>query len=601
MPRLLALLCLVPMLACTESEPPASSDGDAGLDEQSRDGGGENSGGSAGRGGGGRSGATGGRPTAGGVGGDEPGGTAGENAPVCDPAGTVIEIAARGLQKVDLLFVVDNSASMREEQISLSEQFPRLIDALTKGDGDGDGTSDFASARDQHLGVVSTDMGLVGVSDIDRCEGLGDDGIMLNTPSPEATGCQASYPRFLSYLVDVNDPSTAASDFACIARLGTEGCGFEQQLEAGLKALWPSVDIDPATGQPIEPNRIRFLGEVNGFGQLGHGDQENVGFLRNDPAIGLSAIAIVVVTDEEDCSSADTKHFVPSTFLPASDPLVQQPLNLRCFYNPQNLYPVQRYINGLKALRPGNEQLVLFSAIAGVPLDLVSASALGAVDFRDDAAREALYTRILDDPRMQERPAEAADPAAANLVPSCETPRGSAYPPRRIVEVARGFGENGSVHSICQEDFRPAIEHIAAAIGAQLGAQCLPRPIVRDAGGLVGCTLYWDLPPPGAASPQAPTSCESAAFLSAPSSGRTLDARGGERCVVEQLAVRNQEVFPTGGSDQGWYYDDFSEDVTEQCPDARAQRIAFTPRAQPPTGVRARLQCPPGPASTCEP
>ena len=30
---------------------------------------------------------------------------------------------------------------------------------------------------------------------------------------------------------------STATDFSCIADLGTEGCGFEQQLEAALKAL----------------------------------------------------------------------------------------------------------------------------------------------------------------------------------------------------------------------------------------------------------------------------------------------------------------------------------------------------------------------------
>ena len=47
--------------------------------------------------------------------------------PPCDDTPQVID-------KVDLLFVVDNSGSMREEQASLRAQFPRLVDVLTSGD-----------------------------------------------------------------------------------------------------------------------------------------------------------------------------------------------------------------------------------------------------------------------------------------------------------------------------------------------------------------------------------------------------------------------------------------------------------------------------------
>ena len=50
----------------------------------------------------------------------------------------------------------------------------------------------------------------------------------------------------------------------------------------------------------------QFLGDVDGFGTVGHGDTENAGFLRNDPAQGLSLITVILLTDEEDCSSSNT-------------------------------------------------------------------------------------------------------------------------------------------------------------------------------------------------------------------------------------------------------------------------------------------------------
>ena len=367
------------------------------------------------------------------------------------------------VRNVDLLFMVDNSGSMREEQASLRAQFPALVRALTSGDPDQDGTQDFPAVEDLHLAVVSSDMGLVGIQGIPGCEGLGDDGIMQSTPDPALQGCQPSYPRFLSYTANVDDPAQTATDFGCIASLGTEGCGFEQQLEATLKALWPSVDIDPETGSQIEPNRILFLGDINGAGQLGHGDLENMGFLRNDPVQGVSLIVIILMTDEEDCSSADTRHFTPKIYLDPFDPLADQDLNLRCFFNPQNLYSLDRYVNGFKALRPGAEQLVIFGAIVGVPTDLVSEDARANVDFTDETQLNAYYDNILNDPRMVKTP----DPnrtveQGGNLTPSCITDNGRAYPPRRIVEMARRFGPNGVIQSICQSDFSGALDAIIA-------------------------------------------------------------------------------------------------------------------------------------------
>jgi hypothetical protein len=522
----------------------------------------------------------------------------------CLVSGVVAEIAVTNIDKVDLLFMVDNSGSMREEQESLREEFPKIIDVLTRGvRANGEM---FPPAKDLHLGVVSSDMGLVGIQGIDKCSDLGHDGIMRNTPSPDVAGCQASYPRFLSYVAGVNDQAQTSTDFACIASLGTDGCGFEQQLEAVLKALWPSVDTDPMTGEPID-NRITFLGNAEGFGMLGHGDTDNAGFLRNDPAVGLSLIAIIMVTDEEDCSSKDTIHFIPNP-LP-EDPLAMQDLNLRCFYNAQNLYPLERYINGYKALRPGNENLVIFGAIVGVPENLVEPEDYAALDWSDDVARESFYENILNDPRMQ----EVEDPNRApgqggNLQPSCQsfnadgTERTRAYPPRRIVQVARGFGANGTVHSICQEDLGPAVDAIIDVIAKQLGAVCLPRPLVRNSDGLVGCNVVWELPPASMAGPNTPTQCGAPGFdfLLPPDQGReAVTDRGGAVCRVAQMRVvgtgdnRDFEPTETDGVvfNEGWYYDDFSDAVETECPGETQQRVAFTPAAKPPTGVTVKLEC----------
>jgi hypothetical protein len=524
----------------------------------------------------------------------------------CLVSGVAAEIAITNIDKIDLLFMVDNSGSMKEEQAALRDQFPKLVQVLTSGNRmDGPPDNDFPPATDLHLGVITSDMGLIGIDDIKGCMGFGDDGLLQNTPSPRISGCTAMAPKFVSF--KANDPGStptkAATDFGCIADVGTDGCGFEQQLESTLKALWPNTPPVSAGGTPPPP--AIFLGDAMGFGTMPHGDNENNGFLRNDATMGLSLIAIILVTDEEDCSTGDTTIFTPADYLDPADPLAKQDLNLRCFYNSAMRYPLTRYENYFKALRPGAENLVIFGAITGVPPDLVSPDKIAAVDFDDEPQRNAFYDKILADGRMM----EAIDPSrtpeqGGNLLPSCDTATGKAYPPRRIVDLARSFGANGVIQSICQDDFGPAIDAIIAVIAKQLGAVCLPRPLVANSEGLVPCNVVWELPVSGTQQAATPIECNDSRFpfLQPPAEGRdAVSKKGGAVCQVAQLAVsgvgdaknfqdtvdpRDKKLYK-----DGWFYDTFTADLAKGCFGSSKQRVAFTPAAKPPTGVTVKLEC----------
>jgi hypothetical protein len=393
------------------------------------------------------------------------------------------------VDKLDLLFMVDNSNSMAEEQTALKAQFPKLISVLTSGQRFAGDPNPFPPAKDLHVGIVSSDMGIPGVNFGANTNCLpdgGDDGKLQHTPlhgsgSLIGSGCDAAYPTFLSYSALMgSDQAKFANDFACIASLGTGGCGFEQQLEAPLKALWPSVFKD-SSGHVITPNPITFLATTM-QGTLGRGDLPaaeggNAGFLRNDPATGVSLIAIVVVTDEEDCSSRTTEHLKPANQYPMDSPYIKQDLNLRCYYNPSLMYDVaNRYLKGFRLLRPDSEQLVVFAAITGVPTNLVSQDVLAATDFKDEAARNRFYDNILNDVRMQQTidPSTMPGTGMGNLAPSCTRTDAAgnvskAYPPRRIVQLAKLFGENGMVQSICQEDFGPAMDAIINVMAKRFG------------------------------------------------------------------------------------------------------------------------------------
>ncbi len=515
-------------------------------------------------------------------------------------------ITTANVDKVDLLFVVDDSPSMREEHNAIKDQIPRMITTLVTGmrpqANGGVDPNPFPPVKDLHLGVVSVNMGIIGIQGIPGCSGVtgvtsmvpgfGDDGILRDVPpAANAGSCTANFPagqRFLSYTTGgAVTTAQLASDFACVAVTGTSGCGFEQQLESPLKALWPSIDIDANTGKTISPNRITFLTDTaHPMLALGHGDLENHGFLRNSTVEGLSLIGILMFTDEEDCSSKTTVHFTPQAYLNMGDPLYNQDLNLRCFYNQKNLYDVARYINGFKALRAGNENLVVFAAITGVPPDLVDDKAYKAVSWDDDASRDAFYKHVLSDPRMIPKPDATKVAGAGNLALSCDTPTSKATPPQRIVQVAQGFGRNGLVRSLCDiSQFQPSMDGVINTLAKQLGGGCLPSALTRDASGTVSWTVEWELPVSGLAPAGSPTQCSDLPFLGVPAAGEPrTGARGGKLCVVKQLAVTGQKL----AAGDGWYYDDFSAQTKQVC-QGSAHRIAFTPAAKPPKGVLITL------------
>jgi hypothetical protein len=326
---------------------------------------------------------------------------------------------------VDVLFVIDNSQSMEEEQESLAAEMPRLIESLVAPpDLDGDGEADWNPIANMHLGVITTDLGAGGAR-IGSCERRrGGDGILRNVGDPSNAACLRPFPRFLTYGDGgSSDAEGLVDDLACIVSVGIDGCGQEQHLEATLKALTPST------------SDIRFEG-----GTTGHGDGRNAGFLREG-----SFLAVVIVTDEDDCSASDPLLFDPES------PRYEEHPNVRCaLHEEEALHPVSRFLDGMAALRSHPDDRLALAVIGGVPLDLV-----------DDS--DPTYERLLADPRMRFM-VDPLDPESP--VPSCDVPeRGVAYPPARLVRAAAALAPSSTVQSICQEDLRPAVAALVELIG----------------------------------------------------------------------------------------------------------------------------------------
>lgn len=126
-----------------------------------------------------------------------------------------------------------------------------------------------------------------------------------------------------------------------------------------------------------------------------------------------------------------------------------------------------------------------------------------------------------------------------------------------------------------------------------MGEKCLSFELKRDDHGRVACDLIWQLPSSSQPGSGTPTACDEQPFLqNVAGSRRASNDRGGNNCVVKQLAVTDLSSNGDGvESGDGWYYDDFSSETWNVCPKASLRRVAFSANARPPVDVQVVLDC----------
>jgi len=441
--------------------------------------------------------------------------------------------------RVDLLFVVDNSGSMAEEQALLADEMHAVLQEMVDPTPSPDGEIPPA-VDDLHVGVVSTDMGTGGHL-IMTCENsdIGDDGALQADGRFE--GCESSYSApscrrdecpWLEHSAEhPNDGSTSSNppiwlDFACIARLGIDRCGFEQPLEASLAALTRQT----GPGRP------------------------NSGFLRDD-----SVLAVIYLTDEDDCSASS-----PDMFDPARDDL--DPLNVRCATEPDLLHPVSRYVDGLLGLRAGREDLLAVSIVVGVPVD---------------------GSWSIGEPLERLRELQRVNPSNPNeLLPSCETAMGYAFPPVRMVELAYALGPAGSIGSICRSDWTGVFGPILRATRRRATGRCLDAtaPPVASSDCRLVETLADDRPCP---SPADSTAADRTGWHR----DLGVDPAGRRRCEILPADVdgdgcpdRCECGDPLRPCTPGWF-------LLPEAPPCTAGRVQLSGDARVDPGGEARLEC----------
>src|SRR4051794_17276669 len=133
-------------------------------------------------------------------------------------------------RNVDLLFLIDDSSSMKLSQDNLRRNFPTFMTALKNLPG---------GLPNVHIAIASSDMG-AGDQVIGGCETIGGkNGIFQFAPRGDCTSTGlADKATFISDVNGVRNYTGSLEDvFTCMAALGQSGCGFEHQFAAVARAL----------------------------------------------------------------------------------------------------------------------------------------------------------------------------------------------------------------------------------------------------------------------------------------------------------------------------------------------------------------------------
>jgi hypothetical protein len=372
------------------------------------------------------------------------------------------------IDKIDLLFMIDNSASMGDKQELLAKAVPQLVDRLviprcttpvgavvlerkSLSEACPAGSApEFRAVQDIHVAVISSSLGAHGapvpqVGCGDAPPG-NDRALLLPSVRPglasyNNSGFLAWDPKGALSPAGETDSVRLGTHFGDMVRAtGESGCGYEASLESWYRFL---IDPEP-------PRRLAVQNDATVVQEI---DSEVLAqreaFLRPD-----SLVAIVMLTDENDCSVRDeasgfllankgvmpransacaadpndkccaacvsgTQPGCPSI---ANDPAcmkgdgltdTEAPINMRCLENKRRfgydfLYPTSRYVEGLSqpvVRKRSTGEMVenpLFKKVPGLPRRPVANVYLAGIvgvpwqDVADEASLSGTGLRYLN-------------------------------------------------------------------------------------------------------------------------------------------------------------------------------------------------------------
>ena len=397
---------------------------------------------------------------------------------------------------VDILFVIDNSGSMADEQALLAKNFAAFINVLEAEDVNanyriGITTTDSGNPRcpaaqttpEGGKLVLSSCVNRVALGDFsfnmdeydyactDVCD-LDDSQLQIKPTATQYSNGEKAPRNWIERIekeTNLPDDVTTVQAFQCFGPQGVSGCGFEQHLESMYKALALASQDSSAT---------------------------NYGFIR-DTAI----LSIVFITDELDCSHNEkfkevfttNKQFWENPDRPDATSAVCFNAGVKCdgagptYTRCQSanygidgtvdvddadavLQPLSKYVNFVQNLENEKQmfdqtQEVLVALIAGVPPGYETGDKDIVYEDESDPAENELF----------------------GIGKGCTfTPMGggavqTAVPPVREREFAEAFqvGDDRNLFSICQDDYSEALRAIAKKLEEQIRPACMTK-CVRD-------------------------------------------------------------------------------------------------------------------------
>jgi hypothetical protein len=420
---------------------------------------------------------------------------------------------ARPNDKVDVLFVIDNSGSMANKQANLGTNFKNFVAALRDASG---------APYDYRIAVASTDVGVGGVqvdpSQFQLCNNPNkpspvdqDKGVLQTTIHSDKvdwdqsnagifacgdptqgipTGDQALCDQLTAqrmwlttncngkaltadkpYLENNKTLNTSDDDvgnaFRCIGSLGVNGCFIEQQLEGGRAALDNNraVFIRPEAYLAVVILSDETECSLQNFGLVdpnatGFKSQTDVGFRCYLDAYNCSGDSTFTGTGQQGENVTFTRYTA-------------------CAENDQWLVPFSTYLdfftNNIKGM--GATDKIIIAGITGDP-DYTNAPSIANGGPGAQAANIVFVW-------------ESHDAGLAGTVDyqsaSCGSTVGSGCPNLRVKQLLDAFPDpmtgKGTFVSICQDNYGPALQQLGQRISNKLATICIDVPTASISGG----------------------------------------------------------------------------------------------------------------------
>jgi hypothetical protein len=396
-------------------------------------------------------------------------------APVLKPATTFQKTFQQSVNRnVDLLFLVDDSSSMRLSQDNLNRNFPVFMNTLMAAP---------QGLPNLRVAVISSDMG-AGDGSVASCDASGGkQGIFQYTArgSCAATNLQAGATYIENIGGVANYTGNLADVFTCIAALGETGCGFEHQFASITRAL--------------------------GVDGLGAPPAENQNFVRKD-----AYLVVILITNEDDCSASlgqGPNNRIPLFDTGSNTNMASQlgpPANFRCNEfghtcptgvvgtgrsvphpdrNAPNLDMTQRVTyDGCKSddtegfLLSAKDTADKIKSLKNDPSQVIVAAITGPATPYTVTWKAPSTADTSCNTNMQSCPW----PVIAHSCGSDTDPAGFADPGVRIADFVGEFGANGLNLPICATDFAPSLTRIGDLINASLQPPCISGQVAMKPG-----------------------------------------------------------------------------------------------------------------------